>query len=66
MAAGPRIAFILAALTPLVLLQGKPELTPTWFQDEVAGIPIVIWVAIGWFALMVVASWLPQRQDGPR
>jgi len=65
MRAGLRIAFAAAAIAPMVLLQGAPELTPRWFGDELAGVPVVVWLAIGWFALLVAASWVPLGEDNP-
>ena len=61
-----RIAFVIVALAPLVLLQGMPSVAPAWFHDRLAGVPVVAWLAIAWFALMVVASWLPQNGGEPR
>jgi len=66
MGAVPRIAFAVAALVPLVLLQGIPESTPRWMGEELAGVPGVIRFAMAWFGLMVVASWVPLRKDDQR
>ncbi|ALR19442.1 hypothetical protein ATN00_03080 [Sphingobium baderi] len=60
---GRRIAFAVAALAPMVLLQGAPQLTPQWFDHDLAGVPVVVWLAICWFALMVAASWVPLGED---
>lgn len=62
---GRRIAFAVAAITPMVLLQGAPWIAPRWFGDDLAGVPVVVWLAICWFALMVVASWVPLGEDDP-
>ena len=58
-----RIIFAVAAIAPLVLLQGVPDLAPLWFRSELAGVPVVIWLAILWFALLVAASWVPLGED---
>lgn len=58
-----RITFAVAAITPLVLLQGAPDIAPGWFGDELGGVPVVIWLAILWFALLIVASWIPLGED---
>lgn len=60
-----RIAFAIAAIAPLVLLQGAPDLAPRWFGDELGGVPVVILLAILWFALLIVASWVPVGEDDP-
>lgn len=60
-----RIAFAIAAIAPLVLLQGAPDLAPHWFGDELGGVPVVILLAILWFALLIVASWVPVGEDDP-
>lgn len=60
-----RIVFVVAMIAPLVLLQGAPDLAPRWFGDELAGVPVIIWLAILWFALLVFASWIPFGEDDP-
>ena len=63
MRAGPRIAFAVAAISPLVLLQAAPEHAPGWLGNDLAGVPVVIWLAALWFALLVIASWVPLGED---
>jgi hypothetical protein len=54
-----RLIFVLLIIMPMVVLQGKPELTPEWFFDNIAGVPVVAWLAALWFAVLIGASWLP-------
>lgn len=54
-----RIVFAIVAICPLILMQGRPDLAPAWLYDDTGGLPAVIWLAIGWFALFVGATWLP-------
>jgi hypothetical protein len=54
-----RLAFCLLALAPLILLQGRPDLTPGWLTRDAAGVPAVIWMAILWYAMFAVAIWIP-------
>lgn len=44
---------------PAILLPGYPELTPAWFADELAGVPVVIWFVMAWFTALTLASWIP-------
>lgn len=61
-----RLLFALVALAPLVLLQGRPELAPDWLYADVAGIPAVVLLAILWFAMFVIAVWIPTApRDAP-
>ncbi len=39
---GLRIAFAVLALSPLILMQGRPDLAPAWLDDEAAGVPVVV------------------------
>lgn len=59
-----RLVFAVVALLPLILMQGRPDLAPQWLYDDAAGVPLVVWLAIFWFALFVVASWIPVRIEG--
>jgi hypothetical protein len=60
-----RIIFAVVALSPLIILQGRPDLAPAWLEQDVAGVPAVILLAAAWFALFVMACWVPVRgSDG--
>jgi hypothetical protein len=61
-----RIVFALAAISPLALLQARPHLAPPWFDKNVAGVPAVVWLAAAWFALFVLACWIPVRGNSER
>lgn len=61
-----RILFAVVAICPLILMQGRPDLAPAWLYEDVAGLPTVVWLAIGWFALFVGATWLPVGAGGDR
>lgn len=61
---GARIAFAVIAVLPLVLAQGRPDLVPAWIYEDCGGVPLVVWLAMGWFAMFVVATWVPLADDG--
>lgn len=54
-----RIVFAIVAISPLILMQGRPDLAPAWLYADAANVPVVVWLAIFWFALFVVATWVP-------
>lgn len=62
---GRRIAFAVAGLAPMILLQGRPDLAPRWMVQDFAGVPGVIWAAILWFGLFIGASLLPTGDGRP-
>jgi|GEM_PF-2735348 hypothetical protein len=59
MRVGLRIAFAIIAVGPLIFLQGRPDLAPAWLSDDVANVPAVVWLAMLWFAMFIVAAWIP-------
>lgn len=61
---GARIAFAVIAVLPLILAQGRPDLVPDWIYEDHAGVPLVVWLAMAWFAMFVVATWIPLADDG--
>lgn len=54
-----RLLFAVLFAAPMILLQGLPELAPAWFDNDVAGLPAVVWLTMLWFAIPVAAIWMP-------
>jgi hypothetical protein len=63
---GLRLLFAVTAISPLILLQGRPDLAPGWLYENTAGVPTVIWLAILWFAMFVAAAWVPVVRSDER
>ncbi|HKR17961.1 hypothetical protein [Rhizorhapis sp.] len=61
-----RVLLITALALPSIVLPGYPELTPAWFTDDLAGVPVVIWFVMAWFAALTLASWIPVDGNEPR
>jgi len=63
---GRRITFAVVAICPLILMQGRPDLVPAWLYEDAAGLPVVVWLSIGWFAMFVAANWAPLASGDER
>jgi len=55
-----KLAFVVLVVAPMIVLQGAPDLAPAWLWSEAGGVPVVIWAAMAWFALLIIATWLPE------
>lgn len=55
---------VIFLLSPFVLLQGMPHLTPAWLTATYKGVPGTVWLATLSFAGFVALIWACMRDHG--